>query len=64
MNTDLATLAAASVSAYLAECGTLITPTLAGLLAVEAANAYTWAADGYSGAEVKAALIDAWTARA
>lgn len=63
-NADLATLAAASVSAYLAECGTLVTPALSGLLDTEYANVRTWTADGHLWEDVRAALKAAWTARA
>lgn len=63
MTTDLATLAAEAVSAYIDACGKLMLPTEDGLLATEAANWRIWRVDGYAWADVREALKAAWAAR-
>lgn len=56
----LAQLATSAVAAYVAACASSDDASLEGLLEVERANADTWLADGYSWADVRAALVVAW----
>lgn len=59
----LSDLARLAIDEYVTACGSLVTPTLSGFLDTEAAAfKTTWAHDGYTWAEVKAALTDAWAA--
>ena len=64
MTASLSFLAAEAVSAYIDACGRLVAPNLDGLISTEAANYRAWRTDGYDWATVRAALADAWTARA
>jgi len=67
MNADyseLASLCASAVAAYIDVCGTTTEPSLDGLIMTEAANWHTWRADGFGWLTVKVGLSAAWTARA
>lgn len=63
MNPSLTSLATLTVDGYIDACGSLVTPTLSGLLDVESANASGWALAGYAWADVCEALKAAWAAR-
>lgn len=63
MNPSLTNLATIAVSSYISECGAFVVPTLAGLLATEAANERGWSSEGYLWEEVREALKAAWAAR-